>query len=94
MFILILSVRFISGWTVEYFCLKPNCKGLIKLLSLKNLFILFYIDLSEKFSILGESETECWFAKSSLEFFLCTGITFGVFSIEGDTPEDKEILNI
>ena len=29
-----------------------------------------------------------------MESFLCTGITLAVFSIEGKTPEEKEILNI
>ena len=29
-----------------------------------------------------------------MESFLCTGITLAIFSIEGKTPEDKEILNI
>ena len=28
-----------------------------------------------------------------MESFLCTGITLFVFSIEGKTPEEKEILN-
>ena len=28
-----------------------------------------------------------------MESFLCTGITLAVFSIEGKTPEEKEILN-
>ena len=29
-----------------------------------------------------------------MESFLCIGITLAVFSIEGKTPEEKEILNI
>ena len=29
-----------------------------------------------------------------MESFLCTGITLVIFSIEGKTPEEKEILNI
>ena len=29
-----------------------------------------------------------------MESILCTGITLAVFSIEGKTPEEKEILNI
>ena len=29
-----------------------------------------------------------------MESFLCTGITLAVFSIDGKTPEEKEILNI
>ena len=48
-----------------------------------------YINLSKKFSMLDRGEIWQKFEKSSLECFLCTGITLAVFSIEGKTPEEK-----
>ena len=46
------------------------------------------------FSILGRSKSGRQFEKSSFESFWCMGITSVVFSLEGKTPEKKEILNI
>ena len=66
----------------------------MRLLSEKNLYILLYITLSKIFSILDRGETGQKFEKSSLESFLCTGITLVVFSIKGKSPEEKDILNI
>ena len=65
------------------------------MLSEKNLYILLlYINFSKIFSKLDKSEIGWWFEKSSLESYLCTGITLEVLSIEGKTPEEKVILNI
>ena len=65
------------------------------MLSEKNLYILLlYINFSKTFSKLDKSEIGRWFKKSSLESYLCTGITLEVLSIEGKTPEEKVILNI
>ena len=48
------SVRLITACAVEYFCQKPNCKGVT--LSLKSLKILLYINFSHIFSRLDKSE--------------------------------------
>ena len=64
------------------------------MLSEKNLYILLDINLSKIFPILDKSEIGQWLEKSSMESFLCTGTTIAAFSIEGKTPEQKEILNI
>ena len=50
------SVRLIRACVVEYFCLKPNCKRLMELLSLKNFQILLYINFSNIFSRLDKIE--------------------------------------
>ena len=48
---LILSVKWIKAWDVEYFCLKPNCKSYITLFNSKKLYNRLHISLSSALSI-------------------------------------------
>ena len=74
--------------------LNPHWLGYIKIISVKNSYMLLCNILSNIFPATGSKDIGRWFFKFCLSPFLCNGTTLAFFHSVGDFPITRHDLKI
>ena len=92
--LLIDSVKLTRVWRVECFSRKPNCRGCNKEFISMNLYSLLCISFSMILLKIDNKDIGREFVGSSVEPFLCKGMTFASFKSSGNMPVEKDPLTM